>query len=399
MAESIFQYPLDLTGKATTNNVTFPIKLAVGKTKRAFAFPAGAFYADSFEIRIPGDFTTKFFRGKDYELIITDPRYQRETKNKEICHAVVITNNTIGDSILASAQIVGGPNAANVPEIERALNDAKLDSRRISFLDLQGVPETLPGAPAYKDLGDLFGFEYIIAELAGLREAINAGDSVQLEQMLAAVERLAATFLEGLNHHASAEGNVHNANPHQIGTLTQEEIRELISGVTNQINQVSTEIEELKASDGQIATQLTAFQSAMQTWQRALDQVNLNYQNAQQAVANAVDLVAKLNKRVTEQQQEIDTLKNRCAALETAIQQINTKLSQLESVDSTHNQQIAANASAITALDQKLTNHTAANDPHPNYLHKTIGGTVQANVHLNATLSTRDDVQAEAGSR
>lgn len=399
MAESIFQYPLDLTGKATSNNVTFPIKLAVGKTKRAFAFPAGAFYADSFAIRLPGDFTTKFKRGTDYELVITDPRYQRETKNQEICHAVIVTNNTIGDSILASAQIVGGPNSANVPQIERALNDANLDNRRISFLDLQGVPETLPGAPAYKDIGDLFGFEYIIAELAGLREAINSGDSVQLEQMLAAVERLAATFAEGLANHVSAEGNVHKTTAHQVGTLTQEEIRELISGVTDQINQVSTEIESLKSSDSQIDERLTAFQQAMNAWQQALDQVNLNYQNAQKIVANAVDLVAKLNKRVTEQQQEIDTLKNRCAALETAIQQINTKLSQLENVDQTHNQQIAANASAITALDQKLANHAAANDPHPVYLHKTLGGTVQANVHLNATLSTRDDVQAEAGSR
>ncbi|MGL5223528.1 MAG: hypothetical protein ACRC8I_11500, partial [Plesiomonas shigelloides] len=195
------------------------------------------------------------------------------------------------------------------------------------------------------------------------------------------------------------QGNVHNATAHQLNTLTQEEIRELIGGVTNQINTVSSEIEKLKGADGQFGQQLAAIVEAMATWQSALDQVGVNYQNVQQSLAEAVDLVGKLNKKVTEQQQEIDGLKERCASLETAVQEINRKLGQLAATDQTHAQQIAANASAITALDQRLTSHANANDPHPNYLHKTIGGTVQANVHLNATLSTRDDVQAEAGSR
>ena len=62
-------------------------------------------------------------------------------------------------------------------------------------------------------------------------------------------------------------------------------------------------------------------------------------------------------------------------------------------------QQVNNNTNAISQANQNLQNHIAADNPHTGYLHKKYGGVVQAPVHVNANLTSRDDVQAEAGTK
>ncbi|ENA1355168.1 hypothetical protein ABFJ57_004668, partial [Salmonella enterica subsp. enterica serovar Chester] len=62
-------------------------------------------------------------------------------------------------------------------------------------------------------------------------------------------------------------------------------------------------------------------------------------------------------------------------------------------------QQVNNNTNAISQANQNLQNHIAADNPHTGYLHKRYGGVVQAAVHVNANLTSRDDVQAEAGTK
>ncbi|ECM7593733.1 hypothetical protein T121_24490, partial [Salmonella enterica subsp. enterica serovar Enteritidis] len=88
MASIVYQYPLDLTGSLTSNAVERQITLGTGKVNRAFAFPDGPFFADTFRLRVANRPDATYERGTDYELIFAHPTYEKLTKNREIVMAV-----------------------------------------------------------------------------------------------------------------------------------------------------------------------------------------------------------------------------------------------------------------------------------------------------------------------
>ncbi|QVW55306.1 hypothetical protein pEaSNUABM29_00266 [Erwinia phage pEa_SNUABM_29] len=400
MAEITIQYPLDLTGTLTSNAVTRRVTLGSGKVNRAFAFPVGAFYADTFRLAAsnkPGVYPYK--RGVDYELILAHTAYQKMTKNREVVMGVVVTNSAIPTDIEVFAQIVGGPQAANVEGIRQLIASLKIEDRTVDFKDLRNVPDTFPAAPTYKDLGDIYGFEYIITVLSGIMDAINSGSAVQLEQIKGILDGLKNDFMSALNAHINAEGNVHNLDIHQANGLTETEIRALIQGVQTAIDATITDINNLKAADTAINGRIDAIVASLAAWNDQLNSVAQNYQKAMLALANLNSLVLQLQKQVNDMQsalnetnQRVDDLENQGKDFQQQIDALNTRVTNLQT-------QVTNNTNAISQANQNLANHVAADNPHPNYLHKRYGGVVQAAVHVNASLTTRDDVQAEAGTK
>lgn len=399
MPDILLQYPLDLTGKMTSNAVSIPIVLGGGKVNRAFAFPAGPFYADTFKLRPANSPNTTYKRGVDYELIYIHPVYQKLAGNKEICMAVVVTNSAIPTDVVASAQVTGGPQSANVAAIKQALIDANLDDRVVNFKDLRNVPDTFAAAPSFKDVGDIFGFEYIITELAGIRDSINSGNTVQLEQLKVLIENMQTQFMAALNNHINAQGNVHSLDIHQANGLTETEIRALIQGVQTAINAVLADIGNLKAADTAINQRIDAVVAALGSWNDQLNSVAQNYQRMALQMANLNDLVTQLQKMVTGQNQVIAGLNQRITDLENSGQDTQQQIQQLQQDLTALRQQVANNTSAISTVSQNLNTHVNADNPHPKYLHKQYGGVVQAAVHVNSSLTSRDDVQAEAGTK
>lgn len=399
MPDIIFQYPPDLTGSMTSNAVSIPVVLGGGKVNRAFAFPAGPFYADTFKLRSASSPNTPYKRGTDFELILSHPVYQKLSGNREVVMGVVVTNSAIPTDIIVSAQVVGGPQSANIAAIKQGLAEANLDDRVVDFASLRNVPDTWPAAPSFKDLGDLFGFEYIITELAGVRNAINSGATVQLEQLKTLIENMQTQFMAALNAHINATGNVHSLDIHQANGLTETEIRALIQGVQTAINAVIADIGNLKAADTAINGRIDAIIAALASWNDQLNSVAQNYQRMALQMANLNALVAQLQKMVNDQNQVINGLKQRVSDLESQGSDTQQQIQDLSGDVNALKQQVANNASAISTVSQNLASHNAADNPHPQYLHKSYGGVVQANVHVNASLTSRDDVQAEAGTR
>lgn len=399
MPDILFQYPLDLTGTLTSNNVAIPITLGGGKINRAFAFPAGPFYADTFRMRPANQPNTIYTRGVDYELIYIHPAYMRLTKNREVCMAVVVTNPKVPTDILCYAQVLGGPQSAVIDTIKQALADANLDDRKVDFADLRNVPDTYPASPTFKDLGDLFGFEYIITELSMMTQAINSGNAVQLDQILAAMSDMQKQFMAGLQAHINSTGNVHSLDIHQANGLTETEIRALIQGVQTAIDAVLKDIGNLQAADTALGKRIDAVVTSLGAWNDQLNSVAQNYQKMVLQNANMNDLVLQLQKMVKDQNGVIDGLKQRITDLESSNGDTQQQMQDLSGQLAALKQQVAGLQNSLTALSQNLTNHINADNPHPNYLHKQYGGIVQANVHVNASLTSRDDVQAEAGQR
>lgn len=397
MPDILFQYPLDLTGTATSNNVAIPIVLGGGKINRAFAFPAGPFYADTFRLRPANSPNTVYTRGVDFELIYVHPAYMRLSKNREVVMAVVVTNPKVPTDIICYAQVVGGPQSAVIDTIQQALADANLDDRKVDFADLRNVPDTYPASPTFKDLGDLFGFEYIITELSLMTQAINSGNAVQLDQILSAMTDMQKQFMEGLQAHINSTGNVHSLDIHQANGLTETEIRALIQGVQTAIDAVLKDIGNLQAADTALGKRIDAVVTSLGSWNDQLNSVAQNYQKMALQQANLNDLILQLQKMVKDQNQVIAGLTQRITDLEKAGVDTQQQIQDLSGEIAALKLQIANLTNAISNVNLTLANHIAADNPHPNYLHKQYGGIVQANVHVNANLTSRDDVQAEAG--
>lgn len=399
MSDIIFQYPLDLKGTLTSNAVSIPVVLGSGKVNRSFAFPAGPFYADSFKLRATNSPTTPYKRGTDYELIFAHPAYMKLSGNKEVVMAVVVTNSSIPTDIIVTAQVVGGPMSANVTAIENAIAILGIDNKKVNFADLIDFPDTLPGAPAFKDVGDIFGFEYVITLLSGILDAIGSGDAVQLEKIKDIIGDIKNNFLDALNAHINATGNVHNLDIHDIDGLTATEIRALIAGVQAAIDATLVQIGDLKAADTALGGRIDAIVSSLTTFNDQLNTVDQNYQKMTLIVANLNSLVLTLQKTVNELKQtavglqdQIDDLKSGASDAQQQIDQLRVDLTALT-------RRVTTTEGNIASVNQTLANHLSAADPHTQYLHKQYGGVVQANVHVNANLTTRDDVQADAGSR
>lgn len=399
MADIVFQYPLDLRGTLTSNAVTRPITLGSGKVNRAFAFPAGPFYADTFKMYASNKPGTLYKRGVDYELVFLHPAYEKLTKGREIVMAVVVTNSAIPTSITVAAQVVGGPQSANVTAIEQAIKELKLEDRTVDFKDLRNVPDTFPSAPTFKDVGDIYGFEFIITVLSGIKDAINSGSAVQLEQIKAIIDGLKQDFLDALNAHVNAQGNVHKLDIHQANGLTETEIRALIANVQAAIDATIQDINGLKAADTALGARIDAVVQSLVAWNDQLNVVAQNYQKMSLALANLNSLVLQLQKMVNDLQSAVNALTQRVTDLESQGRDFQQKLDNMQAQINALNTRVTNNTNAISQANQNLANHIAADNPHPNYLHKTYGGVVQAAVHVNNSLTTRDDVQAEAGTR
>ena len=399
MASIVYQYPLDLTGSLTSNAVERQITLGTGKVNRAFAFPDGPFFADTFRLRVANRPDATYERGTDYELIFAHPGYEKLTKNREIVMAVVVTNTAIPTDITVSAQVVGGPQSANIVAIEQAIAELNLDNRTVAFKDLRNVPDTFPSAPTYKDVGDIYGFEYIITVLAGIKDAISSGDAVQLENIKAILESLRNDFLDALNAHINATGNVHHLDIHQVNGLTETEIRALIRDVQSAIDATITEINELKKADEDLGERIDAVVNSLEAWNDQLNVVAQNYQKMTLALANLNSLVLQLQRSVNDLNTKLNQVIQRVDALEQQGQETDQKIEQLQQNLDALRQQVNNNTNAISQANQNLQNHIAADDPHTGYLHKRYGGVVQAPVHVNANLTSRDDVQAEAGTK
>ena len=396
MSDIVLRFPFDLTGSLTSNAVRHPVVLGPGPINRGFAFPTGPFFVDTLRIVAANKPTVPLVRGTDFEVIFLHPKLTKMTGGREICMGIVVTNNKVPTDIIPSAQIVGGPMGAWVEGIERAIADLQLDNRVVDFSKLRDLPEEYAPAPSYKDIGDLFGFEYVIAQISALTDVVNAGGNTQIEAIKDVFDNLVNTFMTALTAHVTAEGNVHHLDIHQANGLTETEIRNLVQTVQVNIDNTIKQINDLKTSDTQINARIDAVIGSMQAYNLQLTAVGNNYQKM-------VLIVANLQADILKYKAEVAALNERLSQLQRDLAATNAQLAALTQTVNGFSNTVATQGQQIIALQQAQANqgaalqaHISANDPHPNYLHKQLGGTVNASVRVNGNLLSRDDVQAEA---
>lgn len=306
MSITQLKYRLDLTGEVQANRVEY--KKTIGVTSgRSFALPYGAFFAHNFVIIDSGKPQEPLKRGRDYELLYHYSRISKMAKGKEIVGVIKITNADVGTNLTCFANIVGAEFVNHYEFITRAIEDLDIDNREIQFWNVEGVPEVWEAAAHLQDIGDVFGFEYIISILSELVSVISSGTAPEIKAILDSLTAMETRLRNTMQAHINAEGNVHKATPGQIGTYTSSEIDDISNGIRRLIDELA---------------------------QRVLGNENTNSEQA--------EAIESLGRMFSQHTQTLSGIRNDLNALAENSGDNNEQITQLKQQDTEHTQRLDA---------------------------------------------------------
>jgi hypothetical protein len=300
MGTIILKYPEDPTG-VNPNNLVINEPHDLGPARnRAFVPNYGSYFTESMIVTeaVTGRVLTK---GVHY---IAAQLQQDATlaMDKEICAVVVVIDENVRDSLLFTYQVVGGVFSTSAAALATLIEALDIDEREVEWGGLIGIPTAFPPAPHLHDIGDVYGFEYLVEALDALRNAILIGDESAHDELrqyinyqdglaIASIADLRADF-EG---HENSRNNPHAVNKTQVGLGSVQDYgiattQEAQAGIVN--NKYMTPLRTYEAiiqlTTGPLNAHLTNMSNPHQTTKA---QVGLgvveNYQPSTQAEAEA----------------------------------------------------------------------------------------------------------------
>ena len=223
------RYPLDLTGTSRDNLVLNELHTLKPTRVRAVALQNGAFYTASVVIR---DVATArvLVAGQDYEF---DNLYQMASEHAkaEVAAIIVITNTEVSNTISVDYQCIGGLYGYSTTAIMQQIEDLQLDNRKVEWGNIYNKPAVYPPAKHLHDIGDVYGFEYLVQAIQQLRHAIMVGDEGAHENIYRYIEKTIGSTSDrvrelenALRRHIEDKDNPHEVTAGKIGVYTKKEI-------------------------------------------------------------------------------------------------------------------------------------------------------------------------------
>lgn len=186
MSDLVYKYPLDLTGTSPENKVIGePHTLQPGINRSAVPL-YGAFYTESLVVRDAD--TTEILTPNDQYIPIMYHEEASERSGKEVCGGLIVTDGTVSQNIIIDYQLVGGDFQNITQIILDLIENLNLDEREVMWGDLLGRPNAFPPSHHLHDIGDVFGFEYLVNSINNLREAVLYGDVASHDELKAIIE-------------------------------------------------------------------------------------------------------------------------------------------------------------------------------------------------------------------
>lgn len=245
MTPLVTRYPLDPTGVNPENLVTAEPHTLSARRIRAVATQYGAFFSESLQIK---DVTNnailvkgqQFYAAELYEL--PTARY-----GKEVCAIVLITDENVGPEIELTYQALGGEFSNSMTAISQQIEKLKLDERPVGWGDLIARPDEFPPSHHLHDVGDVYGFEYLVHSLDRVRAAIIMGDAAShdaiyayIDQEIAGLRAQGDATAQSLAAHLVDYNNPHNVTPEQLDVYTKPvvdtKLSTLNTNLSNSIN-------------------------------------------------------------------------------------------------------------------------------------------------------------------
>ena len=176
----LFKYPLDLTGKSSTNLVIDEPRQIDGAVRGIFVPHGGPFYVDS--VKILNAANGQPLQPKT-DFMVLQPYQEASVKSGLDVAGVIYVKNATVTNVLITYQVVGGEFSWTTYALEDMLKNFDLDTRPVAWGDVIGKPNAFPPTPHLHDLGDTYGWEYIVAALEGIYRAILTGDEAAHEEL------------------------------------------------------------------------------------------------------------------------------------------------------------------------------------------------------------------------
>ena len=240
MALKPIRYPFDKTGTSPDNLVTNEIHELKPTKVRVFAPTYGGFFTESFVLRDVG--TGQILRrGDQYKFDNLFEMASIQTK-KECAGIIVILDATVSNRVSCDYQVVGGLYGQSNQAIIQQIEALGLDNRPVEWGNIFNKPANFAPAKHLHDIGDAYGFEYMVHAINQLRFAILIGDegshTAIHERIDAVSDKFSAKINEavnGLNSHVTNYNNPHRVTAAQVGAYTTGEVDDKVGALSTKL--------------------------------------------------------------------------------------------------------------------------------------------------------------------
>lgn len=226
MKPIVFKYPLDTTGRNPNNLVNGEEHdigvILPGRRSRIFVPTYGPFYTEGMVIRVRS--TGQVLQPRIHYIATEFYQAAAKRTGMEVCTAIVITDSLVPSDLVISYQVVGGEFQLSTSVLQNAIDRLEIDKRPVKWGDIIGLPEAFPPSDHLHDIGDVYGFEYLIPPLEGIEQAILTGSTAMQDFIMQWVNvrvdemnlRVDATR-ELTNEHIDDRDNPHDVTKSQVG--------------------------------------------------------------------------------------------------------------------------------------------------------------------------------------
>lgn len=218
---ALVTYPLDLSGVSETNKVLNETRDIATNQQRIFVALGGPFYTESFEIY--NDETGEPLRPVD-DFLLLQPHLQAALRTGKDVQSAIMLKVEAPIRVRYSYQVVGGEYSWNIGALQELIDQINLDDRPVKWGSILGRPTGYPPAPHIHDIGDTYGWEYVVWQLERITYAIMVGDEAshdELRQQMQMIrDELNARidgFLDALQDHIEDTDNPHQVTKSQVG--------------------------------------------------------------------------------------------------------------------------------------------------------------------------------------
>lgn len=217
----IYRYPLDGTGKSPDNLVVGEVHQLSNRTVRCIAPTYGGFFAESVIVKdsatqMPLIYKVDYNFGEMFEF--PTGRY-----GKAVYGIIIITKPNV-TNVAIDYQALGGDYSYSMDALISMVENLNLGERPTEWGSIVGRPTAYNPATHFHDIGDVYGFEYVVHAIDRLRQAILTGDVASHDEIYRYIDNIMEgqqnsinNVLAALNAHIADKNNPHNTTKAQVG--------------------------------------------------------------------------------------------------------------------------------------------------------------------------------------
>ena len=217
----IVRYALDPTGTNVDNLVVGEEHTLTKRLNRTITPVYGAYYEDSVIITdmVTNKVLTKgiqWYPGELYE--VPTAKY-----GKGIFALIIITDTEVSNNVQIQYQALGGEYCNYTETIMDLIENLDLDKRPVHWPNIIARPAEFPPSKHLHDVGDVYGFEYLVHAMDRIRSAIEFGDEIShsriylyIDQKFAEFETRIKEIIQTAVDTGSVDGDVNDLTEDQI---------------------------------------------------------------------------------------------------------------------------------------------------------------------------------------